>query len=76
MTRNGLLTPVEALEILGIYNPEGKAKPNTDYLTRLNKRNLLAPIKLGTKTFRYKMSDCQRLLKMVEETGLNLTLKP
>jgi hypothetical protein len=76
MTRNGLLNSVEALEILGIYNPSGKAKPKTDIITWLVQRGLLKRIAVGPRTFRYRQSDCEKLLEKSINEGINLRLKP
>jgi hypothetical protein len=72
MTKNGLLSPKEALEALGLYNPALHKKPWVRQLTDLNKRGLLNRIKAGKKTFLYKKVDCDLLLKKAETEGLNL----
>lgn len=76
MTKNGLLTSVEALEELGLYNPDGKAKPNHRYIGWLIKRRLLQRVALGPRTFKYKREDCQALLLKSQTQGLSLTAKP
>ena len=76
MTHNGDLTGIEVLEYLGIWNPNGKAKPNTRVITWLVKRELLPRKKLGDRTFRYSVKDCDWLREQVEKAGLNLMAKP
>lgn len=76
MTATGLLNSLEALEVLGLYNPANKAKPNKKYLCYLNKRGLLKRMKLGHKTILYRKSECENLLKRAEKEGILLTSKP
>lgn len=75
MTKTGYLNSVEALEVLGLYNPANKAKPNVMYLQYLNKRGLLKRLKLGHKTMLYRKSDCEALVKKAEKEGIFLTTK-
>lgn len=76
MTSQGLLNSIEALEYLGLYDPDRKPKPNVTYLTWLHKRGLLKREKKGHHTIRYKKSSLDACLKKAEELGELLTTKP
>ena len=70
------LTSTQALEVLGLYDPAKNRKPNQRYLCYLAKRGLLPRIKLGSRTIKYKLEDCESLLERCITQGLNLTAKP
>lgn len=76
MTTEGLLNSTEALEVLGLYNPANKAKPNHRYLGWLAKRDLLKRIKLGPRTIVYDINDCKKLFEKAKKQGISLTAKP
>jgi hypothetical protein len=76
MTKGGLLNSVEALEVLGLWNPADGTKPNVMYLKWLADRGLLPRIKLGHRKIVYKKADCERLLERAAEQGIPLTTNP
>jgi hypothetical protein len=76
MTMSGLCSPTEALQILGLYNPDTDKKAYTCHLTNLAKRGLLKRVKVGHRSIVYKKKDCEALFERAEKEGLNLKQKP
>jgi predicted DNA-binding transcriptional regulator AlpA len=76
MTKNGLLSPKEALELLGLYNPETDKKAYTCHLTNLNKRGFLKPVRLGYRSLMWKKKEIDALNVRVEKEGIKLKQKP
>jgi hypothetical protein len=76
MTSTGYINAKEALEVLGLYNPASGTKPNSIYLTYLNRRGLLKRFKVGHRTISYRKVDCENLFKKACNEGIILTAKP
>lgn len=60
--KSQLIDSTKALEVLGLYDPKVHAKPNIRHIASLVKRELLPRIKLGARTYRYHLADCESLL--------------
>lgn len=67
-----LLTPIETLVRLKLFDPNGKAKPNTRILKRLEDKELLPRVRYNGRVIRYELKYVDKLMSRIINEGLRI----